>query len=308
MIQYFPTRNPISENARIPNMPVAIATCSQHPGGVPGDRLLVEALARIGVAADAVPWTENVDWGSFELVVIRSTWDYTAAQDRFLAWVRGLPAPVANAADLVAWNSDKRYLHDLAQWGIPTVPTQFIDPGQQAPELVGEIVVKPSVSAGARNTGRFGPGAHAEAVQFIERIHQEGKTAMVQPFVASPAETAVVLIDGVPSHTLRKGLVLRPDEVAPASTPGQPADVMQNPDLVTAGSASPAQLTAAASIAGQLRDQFGDTPLYLRVDLLEPEPGRPVLLELEAVEPNLYFELAPGSADRMAAAIARAIR
>lgn len=289
-------------------MTVALASCTWVDPQSSGNPPLIAALDCRGIPAVAVPWTDPVDWSAFDLVVLRSTWDYTYRYREFLEWVRGLPVPVRNAADLVQWNSDKRYLADLAAAGIPVVGTQYVDAGDPAPELVGEVVVKPSVSAGARATGRFGPAAHEAALALLREITSSGRTAMVQAFVPSPDEAAVVLIDGRVSHTLRKGQVLRPDEVAPRSQPGLPADAMRRPGLVRAGTATAAEVGLAEAVLEHVRSRFGATPLYLRVDQLTGADGRPVLLELEAVEPSLYLDLVPDAADRLAAAIERAIR
>jgi glutathione synthase/RimK-type ligase-like ATP-grasp enzyme len=289
-------------------MTVALASCDWVDPGLSGNLPVIAALGRRGIPAVALPWTDPVDWADFDLVVIRSTWDYTARHREFLDWVRGLPVPVRNIPELVAWNSDKRYLADLSAAGVPAVPTVYVGPGDPPPDLAGEVVVKPSVSAGARATGRFGPASHEEARRLIAEIADQGKTAMVQPFMSAPDEAAVVLIDGELSHTLRKGPVLRPDEVAPISEPGGPADVMREPGLVRAGTATGDEQRLAAAIADYVRTRFGAVPLYLRVDQLTVPGNRPVLLELEAVEPSLYFDLVPQAADRMAAAIDRTIR
>src|SRR5690606_16697815 len=101
--------------------------------------------------------------------------------------------------------------------GIPVVPTTFVAPGEPLPEVRGEVVVKPSVSAGARDTGRFSEHTHHLARELVARIQAGGRTAMVQPYlpaVDTRGETAVVCIDGEPLHTLHKHAVLRADEVA----------------------------------------------------------------------------------------------
>jgi O-ureido-D-serine cyclo-ligase len=130
---------------------------------------------------------------------------------------------------------------------------------------------------------------------------------MVQPYVPSVdtrGETAIVCLDGEPSHVLRKGAVLRPDEVAPVREDGVgAAEVMYDPDLVVAGTATDDELRFATALLGHVADRFDYVPLYARVDLVAGADGGPVLMELEAVEPNLYLDQAPGSAERVAAAI-----
>src|SRR5438045_395996 len=80
---------------------------------------------------------------------------------------------------IVEWNSDKRYLGELAMSGLPVIPTMFVEPGGAPPELSGTVVVKPAVSAGGRDSGRFSPSSHAAAVELIRDIGASGRTAMV---------------------------------------------------------------------------------------------------------------------------------
>ncbi|MGX6448759.1 hypothetical protein ACVU7I_11935, partial [Patulibacter sp. S7RM1-6] len=130
---------------------IALATSAEHPHGV-DETPLAERLD----ATWAVWDDPTVDWAAFDLVVVRSTWDYHARREAFLAWAAGVPS-LANPADVLAWNTDKRYLADLVAAALPTVPTLLVPPGEalpaDAPALAGEVVVKPSVSAGARDTG-----------------------------------------------------------------------------------------------------------------------------------------------------------
>ena len=286
-------------------MRVAIASCNLVGDEWPDDRILAAELTARGCEASVEPWDGDADWGSFDRIVIRSTWDYTWRLDEFLAWARAAGDRLRNAPGLIEWNSDKRYLGDLAEAGLAVVDTTFIGPGDPEPPLEGEIVVKPAVSAGARDTGRFGPAAHDDARALIRRIGESGGTAMVQPYLPdadTAGETAVVFIAGRVSHVLHKKAVLAPDEVAPLRPGGiEAAEAMFDPDLVTAGAASDSQLETAQRVMEHVSARFG-TPLYARVDMLG-SGGAPVLLELEAVEPNLYFGTTPGIAERLADAI-----
>lgn len=274
------------------------------PHGHPDDAPVAELLgARFEVWDDPA-----VDWSAYDRVVLRSVWDYTGRPDEFLAWCHSVgPERLRNMPALVAFNADKRYLESLS---VPAVPTRFVAPGDPPPELSGEVVVKPTVSAGARDTGRFGPAAHDGARALVERITARGGTAMVQPFlddVDARGEVALVHFGGELSHTLRKRAVLRPDEVAPVAedSPLGVAAVMLEDDLVTAGEASPQEAAFARSVLDELTGRFGAVPLYARVDVVAGPDGRPVLLELEAIEPHLYLATSPGAAERFARAIGR---
>lgn len=291
---------------------IGLATCSSVDPGFGDDPEVVAELRRRGADADRPVWDDPaVDWDAYDLVVIRSTWDYTRRRDRYVAWAAALDDRLQNAPDVVRWNSDKAYLADLAAAGLAVVPTAYVAPGDPLPDLDGEVVVKPTVSAGAVDTGRFGPSTHHLARELVGTIHASGRTAMVQPYLASvdeAGETAVVFVDGEPSHVLRKRAVLRPDEVAPLHEGDTgAAAAMYEDDLVVAATATDTELAFAADVVAWVAERFGATPLYARVDLVAGDDGRPVLLELEAVEPYLYLAEAPGALDRLVDAILRRV-
>ena len=281
-------------------MKVAFATCADLSEGWPDDQ---EAARRLG--AEFVVWDDPaVDWEAYDRVVLRSVWDYSRRAEEFLAWCAAVgSARLRNPPELVAFNADKRYLGEL---DAATAPTAFVGPGDPLPDLEGEVVVKPNVSAGARNTGRFGPGAHADALALVEKIRASGRVALVQTYLADvdrSGETALAFIAGELSHVLHKRAVLRGDGVAPvAPGPMGVAAAMLEDDLVVASDADAAQREFAETVLAEITERFG-TPLYSRVDLAADAAGRPVLMELEAIEPCLYFDLCPGSAERFAVAV-----
>ncbi len=141
----------------------------------------------------------TVRWDDFDTVALRSTWDYPRKHRAFLKWVDVVEPRVQNPARVVRWNSDKHHLADLADAAIPVVPTSFVEPGSRIPPLEGEVVVKPTISAAGRDTGRFGPSTHDQATELISRLQGEGRAAMVQPYVSSvdaSGEVALVFIGG----------------------------------------------------------------------------------------------------------------
>lgn len=290
-------------------MEIAIATFEDMPPEFGGDdRLLLERLRELGAGVSYVPWTDrDADWDSPDLVVVRSPWDYALRHAEFIAWVRSVRAPIENAAELIEWNSDKRYMGDLDADGLPIVATTYVGPGGRLPEIDSQVVIKPTISAGARDTGRFGPGSAEAGRTLIERIVGRGGTAMVQPFVPtveSEGETAIVTIAGEVSHVLHKSPVLRADEVAPIREDGLGvAEAMYDPDLVVDGVAEADQIELAERTLDVIERRFGSVPLVARVDMLRDPGGDPILLELEAIEPNLYFGRAPEAVDRLAEAI-----
>jgi hypothetical protein len=278
---------------------IAFATYPDLPDGWGDDQ---EAARLAG--AEFVCWDDpEVDWEAYDRVVLRSVWDYSARIEEFLAWCRSVGAErLRNTPELVAFDADKRYLGEL---GVRIAPTTFVGPGDPLPALEGEVVVKPNVSAGARATGRFAPARHAEATALIERIRESGRTAIVQSYledVDRNGETALVFLAGDLSHVLAKQPVLRDQGEAPLTDdPHGPAAVMFDDDLVVAGAADEAQRDFADEVMAAVTARFG-TPLYARVDIAADADDRPVLMELEAIEPNLYLATAPGAAERFARA------
>lgn len=281
-------------------MRIAFATCAALPDGLADD----QEAARLAGAEFAVWDDPEVDWEGYDRVLLRSVWDYSGRVEEFLGWCAAVgPGRLRNRPDLVAFDADKRYLGEL---GVPIAPTSFVGPGDPLPTLDGEVVVKPNVSAGARSTGRFAPPRHAEALALIERIRESGRVAVVQGYledVDRSGETALVFIAGELSHVLHKRAVLRDEGEAPLSDgPLQSAAVMLEDDLVVAAEADRARREFADGVMTVVTARFG-APLYARVDTALDADGRPVLMELEAIEPNLYLATAPGAAERLARAV-----
>ena len=279
---------------------IAFATCSVFPHGIDDDQPLAEL-----VGAEFQVWDdESVDWSAYDRVIVRSTWDYTGKLDDYLAWAESVgPERLRNTPALIRFNADKRYLTQLEA---PTVPTTLLEPGDAVPDYDTEVVIKPNISAGGRDTGRFQPHAVDEARALVEHIHASGRAALVQPYLPGvdiDGERAVVLFGGEISHVLHKRAVLRDPGIAPLADGGHgPAAVMLDPDLVVPGTASAEQLQLAQRVHAELAARFGQ-PLYARVDMVPGPDGAPVVIELEAIEPRLYFHLIPGAAERLAAAV-----
>jgi hypothetical protein len=267
---------PIEDDLR-----VAYATCSWFPSGDADFEPVSYALG--GVGCDAVVWDDpNVDWGRFDLVVIRSTWDYSARPAQFLDWVHGL-GRVANPADVVQWNHDKRYLAALQVAGIPVVSTRW-DPTELPP---GRWVAKPTVSNGARDTVA---GDEGDAMAQVASIHAAGKRAMVQAYldgIDEHGETALVYLGGELSHCIAKSARLGLDKLDESVAPRTP---------------STDELEVAEAVLDTIPFDR-ESLLYARLDLVPDRNGDAVLLEVELIEPSLFLTHAPGAAERFAAAI-----
>jgi glutathione synthase/RimK-type ligase-like ATP-grasp enzyme len=284
---------------------VLLATCAELPDGDEDGAILLAALADRGVSASWVAWTDAaVDWSS-ALVVLRSTWDYTANRDAFLTWVDQLPRS-ANDAAVVHWNTDKVYLDDLAAAGVPTVPTAVVRPGERVvfPDGIAEFVVKPSVGAGSRGAGRFTADRLAAAAEHAAQLHAADRTVLVQPYLGAvdvAGETALIYVEGEFSHAVRKGPMLP----AGVAHPVHGWDLFVEEEI-SARVPDQAELAVGSAALGVIRARFGADQLYARVDLL-PTPDGPVVVELELTEPSLFLQVGqPGTdpAVTFAAAIA----
>lgn len=305
---------------------IALATCRPAPdvSTDPDLPVLVAALREAGADASAEVWDDpGVDWGAYDLVLIRSTWDYSRRTAEFTAWAEacGKVTRLRNPAGVVRWNTDKRYLGELAEAGVPVVPTRYVAPGDAfdlpGPDDGHEYVVKPAFGAGARFAARYRAGERDTALAQIARMHAEGLTAMIQPYVTgidTEGERALQFFGGRLLHAARKRAVL---------APGTPYDTKKvaHPGLEV-WTPTPAELAvaeralAAVPLAvrdGALPGARGDGPagpglLYARVDLVTGEDGEPVVMELELVEPHLFLSLHPASVPRVVAEVLTAAR
>jgi glutathione synthase/RimK-type ligase-like ATP-grasp enzyme len=264
---------------------VALATCGEIPEGDEDFPALISALAELGVGAEPAVWDGEVDWSGFDLVVIRSTWDYAERRDAFLAWARSLPR-VLNPLPVLEWNTDKqRYLTDLAAAGVPVVPTEFVAPGEELEPRGGPFVVKPAISAGGRSSARFEADEEEAARSLVARIHADARTAMVQPYLGDVEETDLVYIDGAYSHALHRRV--------PLPGAGDREVFYLDEELRPAEASTRDRAVAEQALAAAPGDL-----LYGRVDLVDG-----AVLELEIAEPSLYLAFGDGATARLAAAI-----
>lgn len=283
----------------MPSPRIAIATCAGLDDLKVDEGLLREELAARGVESEMVAWDRKGDWGRFDACLVRSTWDYHEKHSEFLAWARGVEAtlPLWNDAKTIAWNSDKRYLRELAAAGVRTVPTVWVERGSGADldevlrgEGWKEAVVKPVVDLGARNLQRV---RHGEGSAALEAVLRRGD-AMVQPFLPSiedQGELSLIYIAGRYSHAVRK----------------RPVEGDFRVQSIWGGTFAPSDPDPAhreladralAQVTGVRR-----TPPYARVDLVNDLHEDPCLIELELIEPNLYLNTHPPAADALANAV-----
>ncbi|MEP7157855.1 MAG: hypothetical protein ABI797_00365 [Chloroflexota bacterium] len=282
---------------------IALATCSTLPEADPDERLLIEPLRALGVEAIPAVWDDPaVDWDAFDFTVIRSTWDYTARREAFIEWARSVTR-IFNPPDVIAWNTDKHYLADLAAAGLPVVPTTWLEPGGTIDlPAEGVHVLKPSVGAGSVDAGRFDFREQREAGlarAHANRLLAAGQTVMIQPYldaIDAHGEAGLIYVGGEFSHAVSKGAMLAGDH---ALVGGMYKEETITPRTPSAAELSLAQRALAATPGGAER------LLYARVDLVPGPDGEPLIIELELTEPSLFMGVVPGSAGRFARAIAK---
>ena len=283
---------------------VALVTCAAQESLYAEEREVLPLLRGRGVDAEAVVWdAPEVDWGGFDAVVIRSTWDYFKRYGEFCAWLDrvGRATRVHNSPSLVRWNADKLYLRELAQRGVRTVPTVYCEPG--TPADLGRVlreagwesaVMKPSVSGGAYRTYHVRAAEAARHQAEMDAI-LAASAVLVQPFVPeiqSEGEWSFVFFDGALSHTVLK----RPDAGDYRVQPefgGRFSEVTPEPGLIDQ--------------VERIQRALPEAPAYARIDGVR-RGGDFYLMEAELIEPYLYMSAAPGALERYARLVEKLAR
>lgn len=285
---------------------VGLATCAALPLGDDDEIALTEALDAKGINAGWFIWSDTDPTTLHELVdvlVIRNTWDYINDREGFLAWVESCSVPVLNPPNIIRWNSNKTYMLDLRASGVPAVETLVVDSPNlewELPKGYEEIVVKPGIGVGSRGAQRFLVASEQDAAREHARsLIDAGNVALIQPYLPSVdagSETALIHIDGQFAHAITKGPMLRRDGS------GEWVEGLYLQENIGHREASEQQLVVARAA---LEAAPSDELLYARVDLVEDLDGSPVVLELELIEPSLFFAFEPKTATALAEAILR---
>ena len=282
---------------------IALLTLDNRSGYVIDDVLAIDELVRRGFDAEEVPWSSaDVDWSTFDLVIVRTTWDYHLRADEFmdaLARIAASGAALENSRELILWNLDKRYLRDLGARGVPIVPCIWGD-GGAASDFVAlftaldsaEIVVKPVVSANAVDTFRLRAPLTATQLDELSRTFID-RHWFAQPFVQSvldDGEVSVFYFDGQLSHAVRK--VPKRGDFRVQEEHG--------------GAITPLPLTDdVRRAADRVIQAIAPVPFQARVDLVRLHDDTLAVMELEMIEPSLYFRTNARSVANFADAVER---
>ena len=270
---------------------VAFLTLADRTGYFVYDHLAIPPLRALGIEATEIPWDAGADWSAFDAVVIRSPWDYVERTDEFFAVLEQIDGQtlLLNALSLVRWNADKRYLAELEGQGVRIVPTRFGEGLVRADLRSAEaLVVKPVVGANARDTFLLEPGD--ELAPALDAF--ASRPFMLQPFVSSirdQGEVSLFYFDGEYSHAVRK-----------LPKAGDFRVQEEHGGLLQAVAPTASERAAADGVLACL-----PAPFQARVDLVALDEGVPAVMEVELIEPSLYFPYDPEAPARFARALRR---
>ncbi|MFV8749012.1 ATP-grasp domain-containing protein [Nannocystaceae bacterium ST9] len=295
-------------------MRVALPTRPGLPTWEIDDRFLHAALTELGVEFDRPVWSDPaIDWSGYDLVLIRTTWDYQDHIAEFLAWAERVAActRLLNPFPVVRWNTHKSYLRELEREGVPLAPSLWLERGRPV-ELAARVAergwsrgfIKPLLGATARETLRFRidvPEQLAAAQAHVDRlVLGQNEDLVVQPYldaVEREGELSAIWFRGRLSHGVRKvpvaGDYRVQDDFGAHDEPWTlDADALALCERAFAGLD---RVLTRLGVAGPL--------LYARVDMLRTNAGELVLNELELVEPSLFLRHRPAAGRVLAEAL-----
>ncbi len=264
-------------------------------------RLLKDALERLGLSVNRTYWDDpNYDWGQTRAVVFRTIWDYFERFDEFWPWLQRIQnqTQLINPMELLEWNIDKAYLFDLAQRGIPVVPSVLVKKGEtrslSAMAVANnwtDLVVKPTIAGGGYLTYKYGADELDQRQTQFDALVQD-RDMLVQgyiPSITTRGEASLMVFGGVFTHSILKR--------------AKTGDFRVQDDF--GGSVHPYEHTHDdVALAQKVMAQCSGVPAYGRVDIVWNEHNQPMVSELEIIEPELWVRNAPWSADYFAKAIA----
>jgi hypothetical protein len=274
---------------------LAIATCARLPEPDPDAAPLADALRAAGLSFEVAAWDDaDGPWPLARATLIRSTWNYPWHPVAFAAWVDRVENALWNPAGVVRWNLHKRYLLDLEASGLDVTPTELVTTGstESLASILDrrgwtEAVVKPAVSAGSYKTLRTRRSDLRAGESHLRELARD-RDVLVQQYLSSVedyGERALVWVDGEVTHAVRKSPRFQgEDETVSDAVP------------ITDAERALAH-RAVAAVQGDL--------LYARVDLAPGPDGAPMIMELELIEPSLFFPQGPSALDRLISGIER---
>ncbi|WP_133162253.1 ATP-grasp domain-containing protein [Hyphococcus luteus] len=275
---------------------IVFATCAAEPALQESDRVLAAALGARGFAVAAAPWNGPQDaFVAADAVVIRSTWDYQKTPDAFADWLARLEGRpnVFNPPAMMRANMSKRYLLDLAGKGAPLPPTMAVEPDPDAIAAamdalgLAEAVVKPEFGATASGLSVVRREDAAGLAAAAAKMAMPGLVQALVPEITTAGETSFIFAGRAFTHAVTK----RPKsgDIRCQADHGGAAALADPPDW-------------AVAEAHRLLAMVSGDPLYARIDAVTLD-GEMRLMEVELIEPELFFTYSPDAAARLAGAL-----
>ncbi|GGW84385.1 ATP-grasp domain-containing protein [Alteromonas halophila] len=266
------------------------------------DELLIPYFNDAGWAVETISWHQKgVDWNSFDAVIVRSTWDYQTAPQAFstcLTEIGESDTHLENPLPLMRWNMRKTYLRDLTDNGVATIPTVWLDSWEQqqvnaqfARFNTDTLIVKPVLSANADDTFRLNKAMLERDADTLAAVFSQ-RALMVQPFISNileEGEYSLFYFDGALSHAIVK---------RPASGDFRVQEEHGGQLALVTPDAGAIKMSEAALAA------MPNDALYARIDLVRYQ-GQYRVMEVELIEPSLYFQLDDASPQRFVDAFLR---
>lgn len=298
---------------------VTLATSADLPNLDPDEAGLPDALRERGIEPRIAVWNDpNVDWDASDLTVARSVRDYGSDREGFLNWARSVPR-LLNQANLMEWNSDKHYLAELGERGMPVIPTTWLEPDVEYTKhqihtrfpAHGDFVVKPAISSGGRGTGRYtatDAQSRSEAIEHASHELRHGRTVMVQRYLSEidrSGELSIIYLNGLPSYSVEKKAMLHPRFKS--------VDEVQEEAVVTSSPAAEQDFRWGEQIRTVLhkyiQEKCGrdELMLYNRVDIVRGGPNDSsefYIMEISLMDGSLYLSADPENLRKFADAIA----
>ncbi len=281
-------------------MDLALVSCAALPEPDLDAEPLARALADAGIETGVLAWDDPAaSWDQAPVTVLRSCWNYPQHRSAFLEWLENAArvTELWNPLSIVRWNTHKRYLAELDARGVPITPTEIIERGSteslasiRARRGWDEIVVKPAVSAASYRTLRVSSSTMDDGETHLRRLALDGDV-LVQLFLESVeghGERALIWIDGALTHAIRKNPRFegQDESVSTATVPIGDDE---------------------AALAARVLREVDESLLYARIDVAPGPDGSPLLMELELVEPSLFFPQCPAALERYVEAVVRRV-
>ena len=308
-----------SKIRRVSKEIVTLVTCSDFPNLEPDEAGLPDALRERGLEPRIAIWDDpDVDWSDSTITVLRSVRDYSLNRERFLQWAHTVPR-LLNQASLLDWNSDKHYLGELAELGLPTIPTTWLEPEQNLNKMQihtrfpadGDFIIKPAVSSGGRGIGRYSAADPVSRSRAIEHAHDElaaGRSIMVQRYfeqIDSSGETSLVYLNGLASYRVDKAPMLH--ERFRSTSQTMPETISRARAITVEEWRWGEQIRRYIHQYIKLKTGRDELLLFDRVDIVrgaEDDPNEFYVMEISLIDGSLYLSESEDHLEMFADAIA----